>query len=71
LISHLNQFKKNYIISHLQLIVQVLYFHPVGLGDLDFLEVAQQIMVFFAALLCEMILVFEKLIREHCIDNLI
>ena len=71
IISHVNQVKKKTITSHLQLIIQVLYFHPVGLGELDFLEVAQQLTVLFVALLCDLILVFEKLITEHCINNLI
>ena len=71
MISDTNPFRKKYTITHLQLIVQVLYFHPVSLGELDFLEVAKQLTVLFAALLCDLILVFEKLITEHCIDNLI
>ena len=45
--------------------------HPIGLGELDFLEVAQLLTLLFAALPGNLILKFEQLITEHCIDNLI
>ena len=58
------------MITHLQLIVQVLDLHPIGLVELDFLEVAQHLTVLFAALPDDLILEFEQLITEHCINNL-
>ena len=58
------------MITHLQLIVQMLDLHPIGLVELDFLEVAQHLTFLFAALPGNLLLEFEQLITEHCIDNL-
>ena len=58
------------MITHLQLIVQMLDLHPIGLGELDFFEVAQLLTLLFAALPGNLLLEFEQLITEHCIDNL-
>jgi len=67
----MNKISKNIMITHLQLIIQMLDLHPIGLRELDFLEVTQQLTVWFAALPCDLILEFEELIAEHHIDNLI
>ena len=46
------------MITHLQLIVQVLDLHPIRLVELDFLEVAQHLTFLFAALPGNLLLEF-------------
>jgi len=45
--------------------------HPIVLDQLDFLEVNQQLMILFVALLVDLILEFEELIMENCINKII